>query len=109
MARRDPKRERHWQRLIERQERSGQSVRAFCAKHGVNAWTMYSWRQELGRRDGQRPAGRAKFVAVDLKADTLGVWPIEIAVDGAVVRVAAGADRRLVAEVIGGLKDVAAC
>ena len=109
MARRDPKRERQWRRLIERQQRSGQTVRAFCEKHGVNAWTFYSWRQELVRRDGQRPASRTKFVAVDLKADVPPAWPIEIAVDGAVVRVAAGADRRLVAEVIAGLKDITAC
>jgi transposase-like protein len=83
MARRDPKRERHWQRLIERHERSGQSVRAFCEKHGVNAWTFYSWRQELRQRAGRRPAGSAKFVAVDLRGDPTPVWPIEVAVDGA--------------------------
>jgi transposase-like protein len=109
MARRDPKIERRWRRLIERQERSGQTVRAFCETHGLNAWTFYSWRQELVRRDGQRPEGGAKFVAVDVKADELPTWPIEIAVDGVMVRVAAGADRRLVAEVMAGLKSPEPC
>lgn len=109
MARRDPKVERQWRRLIDRQERSGQSVRAFCEKHGLNAWTFYSWRQELVRRDGQRPGAGATFVAVDLKTDALRSWPIEITVDGVVVRVAAGADRRLVAEVMAGLKSTEPC
>jgi hypothetical protein len=35
MARRDPKVERRWRRLIERQERSGRTVRAICETHGV--------------------------------------------------------------------------
>jgi transposase len=51
--RRDPARERFWRRTIRRQQQSGLTIRAFCAREGLKDWTLRWWRQELARRDRQ--------------------------------------------------------
>lgn len=35
------------QELVSRQIRSGLSVRDFCRREGLNAWTFYGWRSKL--------------------------------------------------------------
>ncbi len=35
------------QELVARQIRSGLSVRDFCRREGLNAWTFYGWRSQL--------------------------------------------------------------
>lgn len=35
------------QDLVARQIRSGLSVRDFCRREGLNAWTFYGWRSQL--------------------------------------------------------------
>jgi hypothetical protein len=47
---RERKSEARWRRLIEEQERSGESVRAFAAARGLSAWSLYGWRSRLARR-----------------------------------------------------------
>jgi hypothetical protein len=54
--RRDPAREKFWRRAIRQQRRSGLSVRDFCRREGLRDWTFRWWRQELARRDHERPA-----------------------------------------------------
>ena len=46
---------RRWSTLIDEQEASGQTVRAFAATRGVNAQTLSWWRCRLGRSKTQRP------------------------------------------------------
>lgn len=36
-----------WRRIIELQENSGQSVKAFCEERGVGEASFYSWRKRL--------------------------------------------------------------
>lgn len=36
-----------WRELIEQQQRSGLSIAAFCAEHGVAASTFFAWRRKL--------------------------------------------------------------
>lgn len=54
-SRRDEGKERKWRTLLERQRRSGESVRAFCRKRQLRESSFYRWRREIGLRD--REAG----------------------------------------------------
>ena len=58
---RDPQREQFWRRTFQSFSSGGQSVRAFCAGHGLAESAFYFWRQELRRRDA---AARPAFVPV---------------------------------------------
>lgn len=40
----------HWRDLMGRQQRSGQSVRAFCRNHDVSEHSFYFWRQRLNKK-----------------------------------------------------------
>jgi hypothetical protein len=63
---RDRGKERFWQEMVGRWRRSGASVRAFCAEHGLSEPSFYAWRRTIAERDEQagrkatrRTAGRA--------------------------------------------------
>jgi transposase-like protein len=54
-------RQRHgeiqWREIVERQERSGLTVRQFCEAEGLNASSLYGWRSRLrGGRHDSAPA-----------------------------------------------------
>jgi transposase-like protein len=53
-----------WSRIVELQEKSGQSVRVFCQERSLSEPSFYSWRQRL-RRD--RPVS---FALVDTSTTT---------------------------------------
>jgi transposase-like protein len=42
-------RQEYWKQVIAEQEKSGQSVRAYCREHGIGEHSLYMWRQRLGR------------------------------------------------------------
>ena len=44
---RDVKKWDRWRGLVDRQSRSGQSVRAFCREHGLGESAFYFWRRQL--------------------------------------------------------------
>jgi hypothetical protein len=48
---RDPRKEQHWRRLIERWQSSGLSVRHFCERHRLAVPSFYAWRRTLQQRD----------------------------------------------------------
>jgi hypothetical protein len=50
---RDAKKERFWRRLLRRWRRSGLSVRAFCAQHGVSEPLFFAWRRTIQQRDDE--------------------------------------------------------
>jgi hypothetical protein len=103
--RRDPARERSWRLRIQKQVRSGLSVREFCRREGLKDWTFRWWRQELIRRD-KAPAltGRNEPIGappvflpvrvIDPEATAFrSAPPIEILMPtGPTVRVACGFD-----------------
>ncbi len=43
--------ERLWWRHVERQRRSGLTIRGYCAQAGLSEPSFYGWRSELARRD----------------------------------------------------------
>ncbi len=53
----DLKKQQYWQDLLERQQRSGQSVRAFCIAAGIRPSALYRWRCKLAGRGCEADAG----------------------------------------------------
>jgi len=99
---RDPERERLWRQRLAQHQRSGLTIRRFCRTHDLAESSFHFWKQEIARRD--RLAAPA-FVPVtivptptpDEPADT----PIELRLaSGHELRLRAGCDRRLLADLI---------
>lgn len=65
---RDRGKERFWRRMVREWRRSGLSVRAFCAEHGLAEPSFYSWRRSIAERDlhgDQRATASARTVGND--------------------------------------------
>ncbi len=48
---RDSRKEHQWRRIVANWQRSGQTVRVFCAQHGLLEQSLYSWRRIIAQRD----------------------------------------------------------
>lgn len=59
----DPQKQSHWEEVVRRWERSGQSVRQYCRAEGLGEAAFYWWRRELSRR------GLLSDAAAKLRAD----------------------------------------
>jgi len=46
--------EKLWRERLSRQQSMGISVREFCRREGLSEPSMYGWRREIARRDGER-------------------------------------------------------
>ena len=102
-------REQFWRRHIDRQRASRLSIRDYCARHGLHEQSFYSWRRTIAERDGRaqpapsQPLAPPAFlpVAVVDRPVRLDDSAIEIRlVDGRRVRIRAGCDRALLADVL---------
>ncbi len=51
MSGRQTERREQWRQMIAEQEKSGQTVRAFCREREVSEYSFYTWRQRL-RKEG---------------------------------------------------------
>ena len=71
---RDPRKEQHWRQLLERWQRSGLSVRAFCRRHRLAEPTFYVWRRTLQQGSRLAPASQAAdpvtFLPVHVRHDS---------------------------------------
>jgi hypothetical protein len=118
---RDPQRERFWRRHVRQQRLSRLSVRDYCDLHRLYESAFYFWRREIAARDRQRnsrPAvcdGRRRSAANAAGPVEAAFLPVSVveppaAGDAAVLdirltsghrlRVRAGCDRRLLADVV---------
>ena len=108
---RDLAKEAAWRRRLARHANSGQTVRAWCRRHGVKEASFHWWRRELARRDAeQAPSVRrdaevlpCSFVPVHLADDSArdGDGQIEIELtDGRRVRVTGAVNRQMLAQVL---------
>jgi hypothetical protein len=85
-----------WQRLVSEQERSGQTVAAFCRERKLCAPHFFYWKKRL------RANGPAKFLEVKLAAAVpaaraVGDARVEVILkNGRSLRVGPGFDRELV-------------
>jgi hypothetical protein len=57
---RDRGKERLWRRRLRQWRQSGQSVRAFCAEHGLAEPLFYAWRRIIAERDQEAARLRVK-------------------------------------------------
>ena len=102
-------REQFWRRHIEQQRASRLSIRGYCHRHGLHEHSFYSWRRAIAARDRRgkpappQPLAAPAFlpVAVVDGPPQPHDSPIEIRlVDGRRVRIRAGCDRALLADVL---------
>lgn len=121
---RDRGKERFWRRMCRRWRRSGQSVRAFCAEHGLSEPSFYNWRQTIAERDQQaardhdkRRAGSSKsagdptpvFVPLRL-IDAPAPAVIEVVLErGRIVRVMRGFDAGTLRQLLAVLDEERPC
>jgi hypothetical protein len=91
--------EAKWAARVEAWRASGESARAFAARHEFSAATLYARARELSR--GASP----RFVELVPKAETTPASEIVVEVGAARVRVGAGFDRAVLAEVLRALSD----
>jgi len=98
---RDLTKEAAWRRRLARHADSGQTVRAWCRRHGVTEAAFHWWRREVARRDAQ--AQPTSFVPVHVTDDPTrdGDPTIEIVLaDGRRVRVTGTVNRHMLTEVL---------
>lgn len=106
VSRRDLDLERRWRGLLADQDRSGQTVVAFCSLRGVSASSFHFWKRELARRDQAEdsPSQQTKTKSLDafVPVSVVGVAfdGIEIDIAGAIVRVGRGFDETVLARVL---------
>lgn len=71
-------RELYWQDLVNRQPRSGLSIREFCVQEGVSEPSFFGWRKRLQGAEGvgrtREASSRSEFTA----ASGRGFIPLEL-------------------------------
>jgi transposase-like protein len=59
MARKNgAEKELRWREIVDRQAKSGLSIREFCAKAGVSQPSFYAWRKKFRERENERAQAR---------------------------------------------------
>ena len=121
--RRDPAKERFWRKAVRGWQRSGLSIRAYCAGNQLSENNFHAWRREIARRDQEKGRGRTNqrrhrgrsrrakpiarenlFVPVRVTSN-LSCGAIEIVLSSSrTVRVVAGFDRLALRDVIATLE-----
>jgi transposase-like protein len=110
VRRRNEVKERFWRRTVAEHQRSGLTIREFCARRGFSEPSFYAWRRELAQRDGRArqkappPVAEAnatpRFVSLKLAAEPATPVMIEIVTRGGhTLRVPPGVDRQTLADV----------
>lgn len=93
-------RAKHWAEIIRRQEKSGQSVKAFCREEGICAHSLYRWRRRLE----EEPA--VNFAVVEVKPETIGNRDVEVILSsGDRLRIPAGVDAQTLGTVVAALRE----
>ena len=106
MAHRDLGKEEYWRRVIERWQRSGLSVAAYCRREDLAACSLHWWRQELKRRDSENPAFLPVQVADALSASVKNEIEI-VLTSGRRIAVRPGFDAPTLRQVLGVLEEPA--
>jgi transposase-like protein len=108
-------REQFWRRHISRQRHSGLTIRDYCQLHDLHENSFYSWRRTINERDRPvvspiPPSAAPAFLPVAIVGTSASSHdsPIDIRLaDGHRIRVRAGSDRKLLADVLALLQATA--
>src|SRR4029077_17519867 len=104
---RDPRKEQQWRQWIHQWQRSGLSVRAFCARHDLAEPSFYAWRRQLQERNAA-----ALFVPVRVVPDeeVAPAGSVEVVLTGGRrVRVPPGFDPATLRQLLAVLEEVPPC
>jgi len=99
----DPQLEQFWRVTLAAWEKSGQSVRAFCARRRLAEASFFGWRRTLRQRDCQRPLAKQVPTLVPLRVVPEAILEVVLPT-GLVVRVPADTDAALVATLVAALR-----
>jgi hypothetical protein len=79
---RNAQKEAYWRDVVERQARSGLSVRRFCAEQNISEASFYGWRRKLARRDQEKvdtPISRSPKTGATNSAHGQAFIPLAVA------------------------------
>lgn len=98
-----------WREKVAEHERSGQTVREYCRRAGLNEQSFYNKRAQLRRASsvGGAPPATVQFAVIDPPSSGMpgGPAPIEITLPGGeLVRIGAGAEAGTVRLVLAALR-----
>jgi len=102
MSRTQQERRDFWRQLVQRQEQSGLSVRAFCQQHRANEHSFYQWRK---RFSAQRLPVKFALVETSRSACTKTGTLELILASGERLRIAPGFDAPTLRAVLGLLRE----
>ena len=105
---RDPRKEQQWRRWLRQWQKSGLSVRAFCALHALSQPSFYACRREIQQRD----AAAESFVRVQVVCHEEPSSPSRFEVvltGGRTLRVAPGFDPATLRQLLAVLEEGRPC
>ena len=105
---RDARKEQEWRHRLRQWQKSGLSVRAFCALHGLSQPSFYAWRREIQQRD----AAVDSFVSVQFvgQQEPSRTSRFEVVLAGGrTLRVAPGFDPATLRQLLAVLEEVQPC
>jgi hypothetical protein len=105
--------EQFWRGVVQRWQRSGQTVRAFCDDQQLSEQSFYTWRRTIAERDRQAATTSAQpaaaFVAVRVTPSP-AASALEVVVgSGRVVRVPPGFDAATLRHLLAVLEEAPSC
>ena len=104
-------RRRHWREAIDRQQASGESIVAFCAKEGLSPASFHAWKRRLGwseRETGRRSATQALVPLQIVRGPTDDAGRLEVQWPGGVVLRVQGCDAGTIGAVVAALSTTPA-
>jgi transposase len=110
----DGDKERFWRRTLHQWQRSGLSVRAFCAEHDLAEPSFYSWRRIIAQRDQEVARVPADDAPVFVPLRVIDTSSTQVAFEvvlerGRVVRVQRGFDADTLRQLLAVLEEDRPC
>jgi hypothetical protein len=107
---RQSKKELYWRGMVERWQRSGQTIRAFCDARGLSEPSFYAWKRTIAERDQrQEAADMPAFLPVRV-APSAASPTLEVVVGpGRVIRVPSDFDADMLRRLLAVLQEGPSC
>jgi hypothetical protein len=105
---RDTRKAQQWREWLLLWRKSGLSVRAFCAQHGLSQPSFYAWRRVLQQRDATAVPFVGVQVVPDPPAPPSSRFEILLA-SGRTLRVAPGFDATTLRALLAVLEEPSSC